>query len=230
MQIDIHTPPAELARLFIGVTRQELLKNTPLNFRLFIRYALLFIMFPGMVAGFWVGLGISLVFFIILLALLFTGGHDVVMPAVWVWLLCGVCVFAYICWSTLRAALKVYRARNTARPADAPLGEATPPGSVKLRWHKSDSGEEWVAEWALQAAHPGIYAVMLAVQNMDKRRLFTVGRTGVCTVQASGDRGEFHSLLLYKLEPGEHRLRWILTPRKGTPPAATLTLLHLPHE
>lgn len=235
MQINQHTPQDALERLFRAVTRRELLSGTPLNVRLLLRYALLFILFPGMVCGFWVGLGLTLVFCVALLLLLAASQGGYAALAVQAWLLCGGLVFVWVCLGATLSAVRRRRLRETPLPpasaaspaASAPLAQS---GAKRaLRWHKSESGDEWLAELSWQAPTAGIYAALLSVQGMGRRRLLTLGRQGVCTVYtATSPQGDLQALLLYKLEPGQHTLRWALLPRAGAPPHAELTLLRCP--
>lgn len=226
MQIDSHTPQAELERLFRGITRRELLQGTPLNIKMFLRYALLFVLFPGMLGGFWVGMGVTLVFCAVLVGLLMAGMQEQATLAVQVWLCLGLCVLVWVCLSTTRSALALYRMRNTPLSAGGTASAATPPAEQTLRWRKSDSGEAWEAELSVSAPEAGIYALLLRVQEMKRSRLLTLGRRGVCCVQSAVEGEALQVLLLYKLEAGEHCLRWALAPRRGAAPAASVIRLN----
>lgn len=230
MQIDSHTTQAELLKLYSSVTRRELMQGTPLNLRLFLRYALLFVLFPGMVRGFRFGLGLTFLFCLCLGTLLAMHRLPESVLAVQIWLGLGVCLLAWISWRTTRTALAVYHRRMTTRPAETPLPENAPLPAQRhtLRWRRSDDDDEWVAELEFAAREPGVYAFLLCVQGMGKRRLLTLGRCGVCRVQSAGDRGELQVLLLYKLGAGAHRLRWALQPRKGAAPATQALWLNHP--
>ena len=234
MQIDSQTPQDALERLYGFATRREMLQASPLNFKLFLRYALLFILFPGMVGGFWVGLGATLVFCVALLWLLGSEQAAYAELGVQVWLVCGVCAFVWVCVGSIRSALALRRLRNTPRVAEqesAPAAKAPACAEEQaLRWRKSEEGDSWSAELVWQVPEPGIYAVLLTVRGMGRRRLLTLGRQGVCTVHtAYTAEGDVRALLLYKLEPGRHTLRWALHPRAGAPPHAGATLLSCPH-
>ena len=62
MKIDTNTTQAELSRLYKAIVRQEFLKGTPLNLKFFLRYTIMFLLFPAMMLGFWVGLIITAIF------------------------------------------------------------------------------------------------------------------------------------------------------------------------
>ena len=229
MEIGSHTPQSALAQLYTAVARREMLQGTPLNFRLFLRYAVLFVLFPGMIGGFWVGLAAALIFCAVLAVLLMSGMSAEAVLAVRLWLSVGALVFGYVCWSTVRAALALYRTRQMARPADAPLGaQADSPSERPLRWHRDTSGESWYAELEWDAPRPGIYALLVRVQGMGKRRLLTQGRRGLCVVRSSVSGGDLQTLVLCKLEQGRHLLRWSLHPAQGAAPAASVHLLARP--
>ena len=61
MKIDAHTTQEQLLKLSEQVLRRDLLQSTPLNLRFFLRYLILFLLFPGMVFGFKVGEGVYLI-------------------------------------------------------------------------------------------------------------------------------------------------------------------------
>lgn len=234
MKIDSHTPQAALGQLYCAVTRREMLRSTPLNVRLLLRYALLFILFPGMAAGFWVGLGATLAFCAVLMGLLAANEVACAAKAAQIWLVGGLCVFVWVSSGAVRAALRLRRIRETPRPSEAPQAStpAAPECGVerKLRWHKSEDGSGWVAEVHWQVQQGGIYAALLRVQAMGRSRLLTLGRQGACTVYTSEQGDALQSLLLYKLEAGAHTLRWAVQPRMAAPPHASVTLLCSPHE
>lgn len=233
MQINAQTPQATLEQLYRAVCRREMLRSTPLNLRLFLRYALLFVLFPGMVWGFWWGLGITLAFCVALITLLGVGQASAASEATQVWLVCGVCVFLWVCVGSVRSAAARRRVCETARPADtAASATALPDCGTEhaLRWRKSaESPDSWQAEVHWQAPAAGIYAALLIVRGMGRRRLLTLGHEGVCTVHSyTTPTGDLQALLLFKLAPGAHTLRWQLLPRAGAPPDTSITLLCKP--
>lgn len=241
MQINSQTPQPALERLYRAVTRRELLRGTPLNPRWLLRFALLFLLFPGMVCGFWVGLGLTLAFCIALLCLLGMDHTAAATLAAQVWLGGGACVFVGFCALALRSAFAQRRLRESPRPPAEPTAATTgaPPlpltgaGAQPLRWRPRGSSADssgskvWECALSLQAPAPGIYALLLSVQSVGRRRLLTLGQQGVCIVHtATTAGGDMQSLLLYKLEAGQHTLRWELSPRgHGSAPPASATLL-----
>ena len=203
----------------------------PAESQAFFRYALLFILFPGMVLGFWMGLGITLAFCAALVAFLAMGQVEHATQGVKIWLACGGCVFVWVCCGAIRSAVALRRVRESARPAESPAAQPAPECSVEqaLRWHKSEDGSRWVAELSWAAPVQGVYAALISVQEMGRRRLLTLGRQGVCTVHtATTPNGGLQALLLYHLQAGQHTLRWSLAPKSGAAPRASVTLLCRP--
>lgn len=226
MQIDAHTSQESLQRLYSAVTRRELLMNSPLNIKLLLRYAVLFMLFPGMVFGFWVGMGTTLAFCVALTALLVLGLSASATLAVQCWFACGAAVFLWVCVWAVRSAWVLRRMREKPRPAEGAQAPGASAAVLKLRWHKGEQEDEWVTSLPWYAPASGIYAFLLNVQDMGRRRLLTQGRQGVCSVHTAGGGDALQTLLLFKLEAGQHTLRWSLTPRAGRPPTAELTWLN----
>lgn len=231
MEINAQTSQAALEELFRAVTRREMLSKTPLNIKLFLRYAVLFILFPGMVFGFWAGLGVTLLYCVALVCLMAYGMADQAALAVQVWLCVGCCVFVWVALGAIRAALALRKLRRTpiaAAEAQLSANPMPPCGKEhKLRWHKDEAA--WLGEVAWSAPADGIYAVLLSVHHMGRRRLVTRGRQGVCAVYtATTPEGNLQALLLYKLSAGDHALRWVFYPASGAPPATSITLLAAP--
>lgn len=229
MELSTHTSQAELSTLYRLITRREMLRGTPLNLRIFLRYAVLFALFPGMVGGYRVGLSLTLAFSVALTALLFTGHQQWAIEAVRIWLTVGVCVLAWVSWSTTRTAIARCRKRNTPRPADSPLSSSTPAAKEStLLWHAVPDSHEWQTELEHDAPASGIYALMLQVQGADRCGLLTPEQRGVCILQSAAQGNSLQALLLYRLEKGHHRLRFILSPRSQTTPQGQATWVCLP--
>lgn len=229
MKIDAHTTQADLERLYRAISQREMLRSTPLNLKMFLRYAVLFLLFPGMAAGFWVGMGLTLLFavgMVVLLALELTPEAELAMR---VWLGAGGLVLVWVSWGTTRAALAQRRRQLASRPAESPAG-GTPLAldTYKIKWRPSDDKQTWEAEWHICAPASGTYALLLDVQGMGKRRLITRGRRGVCCVQSRAGLESCQSLLLFRLDAGEHRVGWSLVPAAGPAPQARITLLCMP--
>lgn len=233
MQINSETPQAALERLYRAVTRRELLKESPLNLRWALRFALLFLLFPGMVCGFWAGLGLTLVFCVGLLCLLGMNHTPEAVLAAQLWLGAGGCVFVGWCALSWRAGQRKRRLRETPRPAEpGPEPPTTPCAEPQaLRWRKqvnADGTRLWVAQLKVCAAQPGIHAFFISARGMARQQFLTLGQQGVCTVHSAMSGDKLQALLLYKLTAGVHTLRWSIYPATGSPPTAEATLLSAP--
>lgn len=228
MQLSADTSQAELEKLYRAAARQELLRSTPLNVGMFLRYAALFVLFPGMVCGFRVGLASMLAFAALLVGLMLGGWQEWAVMAVRVWLGVGVCVLGLVSVSTVRAALALYRLRMLPRPADAPAAHAPAPTATPLKLSPADAPRTHEATLRLDAPVPGIYALLLRVQSHGGCRLLTVGRRGSCCVQTAAEGNGLQALLLYRLDKGRHLLRWQLTLAQDEMPHADATQLNRP--
>ena len=89
VKIDAHTTQEQLLKLSEQVLRRDLLQSTPLNLRFFLRYLILFLLFPGMVFGFKWGLAVTLGFCALLVGILFWGSEAASALAIYSWLGCG---------------------------------------------------------------------------------------------------------------------------------------------
>lgn len=233
MNIDRNTSQAELGRLFEAVVRREFLKNTPLNIKTFLRYALLFALFPGMRLGFRWGLLITAAFSVLLMVLLLCGAEQWATWAVLAWVAMGAVVLTCVCVQVVRVASQTRSARMEMLPAESGLPKGTVcPELMPLSWRRDKKVEKrHTASVVLDIPCDGIYAFIL---NMDKGqrecRVVTHGRRGTCVVyaQGGGKTGEpFQALVLYRLAAGAHELRWSVDSPRGVRPHATLTQMNV---
>ena len=230
MTVTKDTPQAQLKQLGDAVIKREFLKSTPLNLGKFLRYVLLYLLFPGMVFGFSAGIVLTVVYCLALVGILVWGDGSDARVAIYSWLAAGLVVAVLVNIVVMRAGWRDCRRRAAYRPARAGLKHAlTAPVEYAPRWHERDGFH--IAETALRAPRRGIYAILVSVPDYDGRQLITGGKTGTCTVQAEGKPGEtFHALVLYRLEQGLHELSWAM-PAKGLPaPAMTVTQLNAVEE
>lgn len=229
MKIDAHTTQADVLKLSEAVLRRELLRHTPLNLRHFLRYLILFLLFPGMVFGFRVGLLITLLF------CAWLGGLLVLSPdsaaasiSIGAWFALGLAVLAVVQAQVLRKGLAECRRRRAYREAQQGLKHPQQsPKHFSLSWNRSPKEKDFlVSSLVFRAPKKGIYAFLLRVQQYDGRRIITGGVTGTSIVHAQGKPGhELQSLTLYRLEPGNHELTWAI-PAAGGTPRADITLLN----
>lgn len=227
MKIDAHTTQEQLLKLSEQVLRRDLLQSTPLNIKFFLRYLILFLLFPGMVFGYKVGMGITLAFCAVLVGILFWGSEAASALAIYSWLSCGFLVQLFVTIGVVRKAWSEREVRRSYRPATPGLHHAQRhPHNYPLRWRKSNTEGFLAAHLILQAPQRGIYAVLVTLKNYHGAQLVTQGRQGTTLVHAGGGKGaDFNALVLYRLEPGLHELIWAI-PAEGGSPESSISLLN----
>ena len=226
VKIDATTTQEQLLKLSEQVLRRDLLQSTPLNLKFFLRYLILFLLFPGMVFGFKAGLGITLCFCAALVGVLFWGSEAASALAIYSWLGCGLLVLLFVTIGVVRKAWQERALRRRFRPATPGLHHAQrAPQNYPLRWHKSNTEGFLASHLVLQAPQRGVYAVLITLKNYEGSQLVTQGRQGTSLVYAGGGKGaDFNALVLYRLDPGLHELIWAIP--TGNAPDAKVTLLN----
>ena len=226
MKIDAHTTQEQLLKLSEQVLRRDLLQSTPLNLRFFLRYLILFLLFPGMVFGFKAGLGITLCFCAALVGILFWGSEAASALAIYSWLSCGLLVLLFVTIGVIRKAWQERELRRQYRPATPGLRHAQrAPQNYPLRWRKSNTEGFLATHLVLNAPQRGIYAMLLTLRNYQGAQLITQGRQGTTVVHAGGGKGQdFNALVLYRLEAGLHELVWAIP--EGQHPEAEVSVLN----
>ena len=226
MKIDAHTTQEQLLKLSEQVLRRDLLQSPPLNIKFFLRYLILFLLFPGMVFGYKVGMGITLAFCAALVGILFWGSEAASALAIYSWLSCGFLVHLLVTIGVERKAWRERELRRSYRPATPGLHHAQRrPQKYPLRWRKSNTEGFLAAHLILQAPQRGIYAVLVTLKNYQGSQLVTQGRQGTSLVHAGGGKGkDFNALVLYRLEPGLHELIWAIP--EGQSPVAEVSVLN----
>lgn len=227
MKIDAHTTQAQLYKLSEQVLRRDLLQSTPLNLKFFLRYLILFLLFPGMVFGYKVGMALTLGFCAVLVGILFWGSEAASALAIYSWLSCGLIVLFFVTIGVIRKAWRERELRRSYRPATPGLHHAQRnPQKHPLRWRKSNTEGYLSTSLVLQAPQKGIYAILLTMKDYEGAQLITQGKQGTSLVHAGGGKGQdFNALALYRLDPGLHELIWAI-PAKGTAPATEVSLLN----
>ena len=183
VKIDAHTTQKQLLKLSEQVLRRDLLQSTPLNLRFFLRYLILFLLFPGMVFGFKAGMGITLAFCGALVGILFWGSEAASAMAIYSWLCAGLLVLLFVTIGVIRKAWREREVRRQYRSAAPGLHHAQrKPQNYALRWHKSNTDGFLAAHLVLNAPQRGIYAVLLTLKNFEGTQLVTQGRQGTTVV------------------------------------------------
>lgn len=226
MKIDAHSTQEQLLKLSEQVLRRDLLASTPLNLKFFLRYLILFLLFPGMVFGFKTGLGITLGFCAVLVGILFWGSEAASALAIYSWLSCGLLVLLFVTLGVIRKSWQERELRRQYRPATQGLKHAQrSPQNHPLRWHKSNTEGFLASHLVLQVRQRGVYAILITLKNYQGSQLVTQGRQGTSLVHAGGGKGaDFNALVLYRLEPGLHELIWAIPEAEA--PETRVTLLN----
>ena len=229
MEINKNTPQADMQRLYAAVVKREFLKGTPLNIKVFLRYAILFILFPGMIFGFYVGLAITAAFCGVLLTLVLTDNMQWGMTATLSWLALGLIPTIFVTIDTWRRAART-RAQRMIERAPLPgahTAKAMTTAHTQLKWRpkKVNGNTIRIAAATVRAEQDGVYAYLLTIKNYSGSRLLTDGPAGMCLVQSTGKKGEeLQALLLYRLKAGTHEICWSLQADES--PHATLSRLN----
>ncbi|MBR4310155.1 MAG: hypothetical protein IKT79_03915 [Akkermansia sp.] len=135
MKLDNTTTQAELQTLYNTIVRKEFLKGTPLNIKAFLRYTLLFMLFPAMIFGFWVGFGVTAAFCVVLITLLAFNYVTVALVAALSWFSLGLLPVSYITMQTYRKASRTRKLRMLVRePLGANPAKACVPLNMPLKW------------------------------------------------------------------------------------------------
>ena len=229
MEINKNTSQDDMQRLYAAVVKREFLKGTPLNIKAFLRYAILFLLFPGMIFGFYVGLAVTAAFCGVLLTLVLTDNMHWGMTATLSWIAVGLVPTVFISIDTWRRAAKTRSQRMMER---TPLpgtnaAKAATADRMTLKWRPKQSNGSTIriATATVKAEADGIYAFLLCIDNYSGTRLVTDGPAGMCLVQSTGKKGEqLQALLLYRLKAGVHELCWSLQGNES--PQTTLCRLN----
>lgn len=228
VKIDTETSQADLEKLNEAALRRECVKATPLNLRSFLRYAVLFFIFPGMVMGFRIGMAVTLLFAAVLVGILIWGSQELSAVAIYSWLAAGAFVTVLVSIGVFRKALRTVRQRRLCRKAVGGLKHpVTNPQHVTMHWQRDAKGEFYIARMVLHATATGLHAVLFSVPQYDGRKIITGGVTGTNIIQSGGKPGSaFHSLILYRLAKGNHELTWAVPAGEKAAPVAEVSLLN----
>ena len=225
MKLDNTTTQAELRKLYTAIVRKEFLKGTPLNIKPFLRYTLLFLLFPAMIFGFWVGFGITAAFCVVLIALLAVNCVTAALVAVLSWFSLGLLPIAYVTWKTYSKAAHTRKLRMMVRESlGANKAKACVPQNMQLSWknRRNKKNTFKLASVVINAPQPGIYVLLLTMPQYNGAKLLTDGPAGMCIMQKDAKKGgELSALLLYNLNEGPHEISWSLISADDEPAPET---------
>ncbi len=212
MKLDNTTTQAELKKLYELIVRKEFIKGTPLNIKPFLRYTILFLLFPAMILGYWVGYAITGAFCVFLIAMLALDYVTVALVAVFTWFSLGLLPISYVTLQTYRKASRTRKLRMLVRdPLGAKASKACVPQDLPLKWQhtRRKNNTIKVAKITINAPQTGIYVLLLTMPNYNGARLLTDGPAGMCIMQRNAQKGgELSALMLYNLKEGAHEISW----------------------
>ncbi len=228
MKIDRHTTQDELLKLTDAALLRDFLRGTPLNLKAFVRIGLLFMLFPGMVLGFRVGMAITGVFAALLLGLLLWEQEAWGVAAVRCWLIAGIIIVLCVSGHVMITAWQLRRQRRQFLAADPALpaeGAVRDPQGLALAWREEEG--RYVSELVLDIPARGIYAYLFTVEDYEGEGIGADRALEACLSQGEGERSlRHHHFFAYRFEPGRHRLSWYTQSLKGGAPQAVFTQLN----
>ncbi len=207
---------------------RDFLRGTPLNLKAFLRIGLLFMLFPGMVLGFRIGMVITGLFAAFLMGLLFWNQEALGVAAVRCWLIAGVVIVLCVSGHVMITAWQQRRQRRLFLPADGSLpaaGALRDPQEHALEW--TEDGERYVCSLVLDIPVRGLYAYLFTVDDYEGDGIGAERALEACLSQGEGQRGLRHNqFFVYRFEPGLHRLSWYTQSLRGGKPKAVFSQLN----
>ncbi len=228
MKIDRHTTQQQLMKVTDAALLRDFLRGTPLNLKAFFRIGLLFMLFPGMLLGFRVGMLLTGLFAAGLMGCLLWGHEDWGVQAVRWWLITGavlvVCVSVYVSLTAWKQRRK--RALFLAADPTLPAAEAvTNPQELALRWQEEDG--RYVCRLVLNIPVRGLYAYLFTVDEYEGAGIGCERAQDACLSQGEGKPSlRYNQFFVYRFEPGLHELAWYTTNLKGGEPQAVISQLN----
>ena len=231
MQLAQNTTQADLQKLYRIIVRREFLKGTPLNIKAFLRYSLLFLLFPGMIFGYWVGFAITAVFCLVLIVMMSLDQMNLALICTFTWFSLALLPVCYVTWKTYSRAARTKALRLMQRdPLGANPAKAIIPHNTPLKWHnlRRKHNTLQTASIVINAPQDGVYVLLLTIPTYNGGRLLTDGPAGMCIMQKNAQKGgELSALLLYNLKEGAHEISWSITSTDDEPaPQAFLTQIN----
>ncbi len=228
MKIDRHTTQEQLMKVTDAALLRDFLRGTPLNLKAFFRIGLLFMLFPGMLLGFRVGMLVTGLFAAGLMGCLFWGHEDWGVQAVRWWLITGavlvVCVSVYVsvtAWKQRRKR-ELFLAADPSLPASEAVAD---PQELPLRW-REEAGR-YVCRLVLNIPTRGLYAYLFTVDEYEGEGIGCERAQEACLSQGEGKPSLRHNqFFVYRFEPGLHELSWYTTSLKGGEPQAVISQLN----
>ncbi len=228
VNISANTPQAQLCKLTQAATRAHILSALPITGR-GIRTTLLFILFPGMIFGFWKGLmltGLATIGMMVALAMDNESISHAITRAYLIW---GVITAFGVATSVLISAIKEAKRR---REYIQPLREGEQNTQLIFPQERgltiTSLEEGFLAEVEFEAPAQGVYAFVIELQNCDWATSPQLqDKRYPCILEWRKKERPEGLFLAYRLEPGIHKLSMKLGIVKSSArPKAQLTQIN----
>ncbi len=228
MKIDRQTTQEQLLKVTESALLRDFLKGTPLNLKAFFRIGLLFMLFPGMLLGFRIGMVITGIFAAGLMGCLLWGQEEWGVQAVRWWLITGVVLVAGVsvyvsisAWKQRKTRQK-YLAADDSLPAQDAVRE---PQELPLVWHEEEG--RYISRLVLDIPVRGLYAYLFTVDDYEGDGIGTNRALEACLSQGEGKPSlRYNQFFVYRFEAGRHELSWYTTSLKGGAPKAVISQLN----
>ncbi len=228
MKIDRNTTQEQLMKVTDAALLRDFLRGTPLNLKAFFRIGVLFMLFPGMLLGFRIGLLITGLFAAGLMGCLLWKQEEWGVQAVRWWLITGAVLVACVSVYVTIISWKLRRKRELFLAADStlPAAEAvSDPQELALSWHEEEG--RYTARLVLDIPVRGLYAYLFTVDDYEGEGIGSARAQDACFSQGEGKPSlRYNQFFVYRFEPGLHELSWYTTSLKGGAPKAVITQLN----
>ncbi len=228
MKIDRTTTQEQLMKVTDAALLRDFLRGTPLNLKAFFRIGLLFMLFPGMLLGFRVGMLITGLFAAGLMGCLLWGQEAWGVQAVRCWLITGAVVVACVSVYVSMGAWRQRRRREIFLDADDSLSAAdavSAPQELALHWQEEDG--RYMSRLVLDIPVRGLYAYLFTVEDYEGEGIGTMRAQDACLSQGEGKPSlRYNQFFVYRFEAGLHELAWYTTSLKGGAPKAVISQLN----
>ncbi len=215
-------------RVTDAALRRDFLLGTPLNLKAFLRIALLFMLFPGMVLGFRVGMVLTGLCAAFLMGCLFWGQEAWGVWAVRWWFIWGGLTVLGVSVMVGLNAWKSWQRRKLFLPADedAAADALLDPQEHALRWQEV-GGDHYECRLVLDIPVRGIYAYLLTVDDYEGEGIGLRHAEQACFSHGEGKPSlRYNQLFLYRFEAGRHELSFYTRSLRGGEPQAVFSQLN----
>ncbi|MFI3242985.1 MAG: hypothetical protein R3Y56_01885 [Akkermansia sp.] len=207
MNISSDTPQVLLCKLTQAATRAHILSALPITGR-GLRTSLLFILFPGMLFGFWQGLVLTGLVTLAMMAALALDDPNLSLLLARGYLIWG-CVTAFgVAASVMLGAIReAKRRREYLQPACEGHGDESLLNPQQKELRISAQEQAFLAELEIEVPAQGVYAFIMELQDCDWAGAPLLQQDRHACMLEWRKKERLESLFFaYRLEPGVHQL------------------------